>query len=344
MTARYRVIPLNLLLCSLLATAGCATTNSEINQATNSTTVSIIQIDPRINQLQFVGSHNSYKQAMSVENSQALQARNPKAWVGLDYEHLPLAQQLDLGMRKLELDVFYQPATTDFAVGHVQVIDMRSHCGTLQACLSQLARWSNKNPTHAPIWISFNAKDQAIPGLPTPPPFTAEALEQLDQALESRLGDRLIRPSDITNLAWPRLSEARGKFLLILDEQGAKREAYLDNWRARPMFTNSPAGHPAAAVMIINDPIADGPKIRKLVQQGYLVRTRADANTVEARENDTRRRDAAFASGAQAVSTDYYLPSTRFVSPYQVSLPSTTKPIRCNPINAPKNCQTKLVD
>lgn len=341
MTARYRVTPLNLLLCSLLATAGCATTNSETNQEKDFHSASIIKIDPGINQLQFVGSHNSYKQAMSPENSQALQARNPTAWAGLDYEHLPLAQQLDLGMRKLELDVFYQPATTNFAVGHVQVIDMRSHCTTLQACLSQLARWSNKNPTHAPIWVSFNAKDQAIPGLPTPPPFTAEVLEQLDKTLEAGLGNRLIRPGDITNLAWPKLSEARGKFLLILDEQGAKREAYLTNWRARPMFTNSPADHPAAAVMIINDPIADGPKIRELVEQGYLVRTRADANTVEARANDTRRREAAFASGAQAVSTDYYLPSTRFTSPYQVTLPDTNQPIRCNPINAPINCQTK---
>lgn len=315
-------------LLGLLATTGCTNSRSNNNS------------DPRINQLQFVGSHNSYKQAMSPEHAQALHAQNPKAWTALDYEHLPLARQLDLGMRKLELDVYYQPSSSDFAVGHVQVIDMRSHCPTLQSCLSQLTDWSDNNPTHAPIWVSFNTKDQAIPGLPTPPPFTAKALTELDTLLEAALSDRLIRPADIKDLSWPKLSEARGKFLLILDEQGAKREAYLDNWQARPMFTNSPAGHPAAAVMIINDPVADGATIQTLVQQGYLVRTRADADTVEARQNSTRRRDAAFASGAQAISTDYYLPSTRFASPYQVSLPETSAAIRCNPVNAAPNCRT----
>jgi hypothetical protein len=328
MTPTYRSRLTLCVLLGLLATTGC-TNNSYNNNS-----------DPRINQLQFVGSHNSYKQAMSIEHAQALEAQNPKAWAALDYEHLPLARQLDLGMRKLEFDVFYRPASSDFAVGHVQVIDMRSHCPTLQVCLSQLIDWSDNNPTHAPIWVSFNTKDQAIPGLPTPPPFTGEALSKLDDRLEAALSGRLIRPADIENLRWPKLSQARGKFLLILDEQGAKREAYIDNWRARPMFTNSPADHPAAAVMIINDPVADGATIQALVKQGYLVRTRADADTAEARQNNTRRRDAAFASGAQAISTDYYLPSTRFASLYQVSLPETSAAIRCNPVNAEPNCLT----
>ena len=54
-----------------------------------------------------------------------------------------------------------------------------------------------------------------------------------------------------------------------------------------------------AAIFVINDPLAEGERIRHLVAQGYLVRTRADADTEEARRNDTWRRDAAaFASGA----------------------------------------------
>jgi hypothetical protein len=67
-----------------------------------------------------------------------------------------------------------------------------------------------------------------------------------------------------------------------------------------------------------------------------MVRTRADVDTREARENDARRREAAFASGAQAVSTDYYLPATHFGNQYQVSLPN---PLQCNVITAPENCQ-----
>ena len=101
------------------------------------------------------------------------------------------------------------------------------------------------------------------------------------------------------------------------------------------MFANAPAGHPAAAVMIINDPLKDFERIQRLVKAGYLVRSRADADTREARANDTRRRDQAFASGAQAISTDYYLPATHFGNDYQVAIEGN---VRCNPILIPEPC------
>jgi hypothetical protein len=158
----------------------------------------------------------------------------------------------------------------------------------------------------------------------------------MDSIVEEVLGEKLIRPRDIVDLQWPLLDEARGKFILILDEGGAKRDMYYDGWQQRPMFTSAPEGHPAAAIMILNDPVGQFDEIQRLVTAGYMVRTRADADTREARENDTRRRAAAFASGAQAVSTDYYLPATHFGNEYQVSLP---QPVQCNPITAPANCQ-----
>jgi hypothetical protein len=158
----------------------------------------------------------------------------------------------------------------------------------------------------------------------------------MDSIVEEVLGEKLIRPRDIVDLQWPLLDEARGKFILILDEGGEKRDMYYDGWQQRPMFTSAPEGHPAAAIMILNDPIGQFDEIQRLVTAGYMVRTRADADTREARENDTTRRAAAFASGAQAVSTDYYLPATHFGNEYQVILP---QPAVCNPITAPANCQ-----
>ena len=158
----------------------------------------------------------------------------------------------------------------------------------------------------------------------------------MDSIVEEVLGEKLIRPRDIVDLQWPLLDEARGKFILILDEGGEKRDMYYDGWQQRPMFTSAPEGHPAAAIMILNDPVGQFDEIQRLVRAGYMVRTRADADTREARENDIRRREAAFASGAQAVSTDYYLPATHFGNEYQVSLP---QPVQCNPITAPANCQ-----
>ena len=292
--------------------------------------------DMHINQIQFIGSHNSYKQAMPDGFVKQLMKVNPKVMESLEYEHVPLAEQLDLGIRKIELDVFYVAYEDQFVVGHVQQIDMNSNCATLRICLNQIIAWSQNNPTHAPIWISFNAKDGYILGLPSPEAFNSVAFALMDSIVEEVLGEKLIRPRDIVDLQWPLLDEARGKFILILDEGGEKRDMYYNGWQQRPMFTNAPEGHPAAAIMILNDPVGQLDEIQRLVAAGYMVRTRADADTREARENDTKRRAAAFASGAQAVSTDYYLPATHFGNEYQVILP---QPVQCNPVTAPANCQ-----
>jgi hypothetical protein len=296
-----------------------------------------------INHIQFVGSHNSYKRAMPNGFVKQLMKVNPKVMESLEYEHIPLAEQLDLGIRKLELDVFYVAREDSFLVGHVQQIDMNSSCTTLRICLNQIIAWSQKNPSHAPIWISFNAKDDYIFGLTSPETFSPTAFNLMDSIIEEMLGEKLIRPRDIVDLQWPLLEEARGKFILILDEGGPKRDMYYQGWQQRPMFTNAPEGHPANAIMIINDPIGQFEEIQRLVKAGYMVRTRADADTREARDNDTRRRAAAFASGAQAISTDYYMPATHFGNQYQVILP---EPIQCNPVIAPQICQVseKLIE
>ncbi len=296
----------------------------------------------RINQTQFIGSHNSYKQAMSSSYRAVLGLINADAAKALDYEHIPLEQQLDLGLRKLELDVFYEPEGNRFPVGHIQLIDMNSHCTALRECLERLSNWSDLNPSHAPIWVSFNAKDQQIGWLPDPVPFDAAAFSTMDEVLDAVLGRRIITPNKVkvaeTDVpVWPLLTDARGKFLLVLDEGGDKRDLYLNNWRQRPMFVNVAPEHPAAAVMVVNDPIRDFERIQRLVDRGFMVRTRADADTVEARANDSRRMEAALASGAQAVSTDYYLPTNPFDNSYRVQIESG---LRCNPVVAPEDCNS----
>jgi hypothetical protein len=300
--------------------------------------------DLRINQIQFVGSHNSYKQTMSEPYRTLVKWFDDDIANALDYAHPPLGAQLDLGLRKVELDVFYQPETGEFIVGHVQLIDMNSHCLTLRQCLEQLVRWSRSHPEHEPIWISFNAKDEVIDWLPEPAPFDAAAFNALDQVLEASLDGMLIRPETVKvpgqfKPNWPRLDDARGKFLLVLDESGVKQELYLSGWRKRPMFVAVDADHAAAAVLIVNDPITEQESIRHWVRAGFLVRTRADADTMEARINDTRRRDAALASGAHAISSDYYLPSNGFSNDYRVWIEGG---IRCNPISAPVTCAVEI--
>jgi hypothetical protein len=72
------------------------------------------------------------------------------------------------------------------------------------------------------------------------------------------------------------------------------------------MFGLYDAAEPEAAVFNIQDPKAEETRIKELVAQGFLVRTRSDADTREARQHDLGRLQAALRSGAQIISTDYY--------------------------------------
>jgi hypothetical protein len=240
-----------------------------------------------------------------------------------------------------------------FKVLHAQDIDFRSNCLTLVECLTILKKWSRAHPDHIPILITMNAKDDAIPlpGSVVPLKFDAAAFDAWDAEIRSVMapGD-LITPDDVQGayptlreavLAgnWPTLGASRGKFLFALDEEGAKIALYRGPRRSlegRAMFVNAPEDSPAAAYLTLNEALSDTAHITADVKAGYLVRTRADADTKEARLNDTRRREAALASGAQYVSTDYMVPDTRFSS-YSVALPDGAVAL-CNPVRAAGKC------
>jgi hypothetical protein len=122
--------------------------------------------------------------------------------------------------------------------------------------------------------------------------------------------------------------------MFALDNENKLRDLYLEGHpalRDRPMFVSVAPDHPAAAWMKVNDAVRDFDRIRGLVRDGFLVRTRADTDTVEARKNDPSRRDKALASGAQFVSTDYPEPRSAF-SDYVVRFPGGIV-ARPNPIN-----------
>ena len=319
--------------------------------------------DLPVNRVQVIGSHNSYKRAIDSALFAMFMAKNPDVAPGLEYSHVSYGEQLDLGLRNLEIDVYadekggkyahpkgleweaasnpppYDPngemLLPGFKVFHVQDLDFRSNSYTFADCLHQLKAWSDQHKDHYPIYITMNTKDDTIksPGFTEPEPFTSAVFDRLDKEILDNLGrDYLITPDDIRGsystlegavLAnhWPTMNQARGKFFFILDEGGKHRAAYIkghSSLKGRVFFTDSPAGTPEAAFMIINNPKGDGVKIREMVKRGYMVRTRADADTKEARANDRSGFVAACASGAQIITTDYYYKSTFFPSDYVV--------------------------
>ncbi|RYV01368.1 hypothetical protein SOPP22_13285 [Shewanella sp. OPT22] len=323
----------------------------------------------KINDIQVLGSHNSYKQLIQPELYKQMKTKLGKSFEDLEYRHPPLDIQLNkYKLRNLELDVLYDPngglyssqagnhwlvnqgvkpdlfdldselKKPGFKVLHLPDVDFRSHCLTLKACLTQLKSWSNSNPNHLPIAITFNAKSDHfnVVQFANPLPFTKQAFNALDAEFIEYLGkDKIITPDDVRGRfntlkqavltqGWPLLKEARGKFILVLDENGDKRFTYQSGYpslKNRIMFTNATESEDEAAFMIINEPRSNLEKIKRLVNKGFVIRTRADAGTTEARNNDYSRFKAAKESGAQYITTDYYRPEPLLHSTFHITLP-----------------------
>jgi hypothetical protein len=340
-----------------------------------------------MNDVQVVGSHNSFKARIPAAVMARLRAMAPAMADGLDYYHVPLAQQLDAGVRQLELDIFADPTggryadpkgeawakaagevtgfdraamlRPGFKVFHIPDVDYLSTCATLVGCLREVDRWSRGHPDHLPILITLNAADMPSgrPGITVPLPLDdAALLNALDGEIRSVLpGKRLIAPDDVRGNApslreavrgrgWPSLAAARGRIYIAFDVRTAVSDAYRaghPSLAGRAMFGWYPEDQPESAIQIVQDPLVDGDKIRKWVAEGVIVRTRTDANTAEARTRDFAKAEAAMASGAQSVSTDYYPGAPDpLKAGFVVTLPEKAM-ARCSPVRVAKGCRLK---
>ncbi len=252
---------------------------------------------------------------------------------------------------------------------HIPDIDFETTCLTFVSCLQTIKAWSDANPGHLPLMVLVEAKDDPLvlppgvlpPGVPpltVPVPFGAQELDGIDAEIRSVFpDDQLITPDDVRGDratleqavlkdGWPTLNESRGRLLFALDNTDAKRDVYLaghPSLSGRVMFTSSPPGSPESAFVKVNEPLGNEAFISELVAAGYIVRTRADADTLEARFGLTARRDAALASGAQFVSTDYPEPDPDFSTGYFVEIAGGAN-ARCNPVLSPPGCDSAALE
>jgi hypothetical protein len=337
----------------------------------------------RLNQIQVIGSHNSYHAGMGPNEMKFLRTRNSKSADALDYAHPPLDVQLDQGIRQIELDIYadakgglyshpawprmmanagvqqdpdFDPQhlfdKPGFKVMHVQDLDYRSNCQPFVECLQVVRRWSKAHPGHLPIFILIETKEnRERPEFMTQPePFTSQVFDALDAELRSVFAENeMITPDQVRgahstleeavlNDGWPCLREARGKVVFLMDQRKVG-SIYLQGHpalRNRIIFTNARPGEPDAAFVEVNDPQPDPDMIPGLIKKGYIVRTRTDADLRQARANDTSTREAALASGAQMLSSDFAF-DEKAPTGYSVTFPNGLIS-RCNPVNAPPNC------
>lgn len=224
---------------------------------------------------------------------------------------------------------------------HDPSVDYRSVCPLFTGCLKAVRAWSKANPDHVPMLIIMNLKEGVlpVPGATKAPVFDAKAMDAIDAEIRSVFpASALITPDQVQgrypNLrtavaagAWPRLKAARGRVMFALDctpEQAAAYRQGRKSLEGRVAFINTDPASPAAGYITLNNPKQDAAAIASALKAGLIVRTRADADTREARANDKSRQKAAFASGAQYVSTDYMTADARFSS-YTAKLPGGGK-------------------
>jgi hypothetical protein len=353
----------------------------------------------RINEIQVIGSHNSYHTGIAPSERKLIEQQNPKAMRALDYAHAPLGDQLSGGVRQLEIDVYADskggryshPAIVDkvaaaglpadpdfdpshemdkpgFKVMHVLNVDQRSSCHTFIACLATIRSWSMQHPQHVPIFILVETK-QSRPGTPASPngpeQFTSATFDALDAEIRSVFSPtEMITPDQVRGSyatlfeaiqsgekgstdkkagGWPTLAQSRGKVIFLMDQRPVEA-IYTDghpSLRGRVIFTNATPGAPDAAFTEENSGTKE--EIDALAKQGYLIRTRTDDGTEEARSNDRTRAELALSSGAQMLSTDYPSSEPSKWTGFLVGLPHNLA-ARCNQVLAPPGCVDALLE
>ena len=249
---------------------------------------------------------------------------------------------------------------------HIADLDYKTTCIRFVTCLEQVKSWSHDNPGHVPLQILLELKQSdrraVAQGGVVAPPWDLAQLDALDAEIRSVFSERdMITPDDVRRRGltleqsvrrhgWPSLEQSRGKVVFLLDnEPGVIRQAYTagrPNLEGRVIFTNSRPGFPDAAFVKRNEPRgANTAEIQALVRDGYLVRTRSDVPLATVTANDQAMLQAAFASGAQLISTDFpQIGMTgRYDSDYVARLPEDL-PARCNPVNAPRGCDSDRLE
>lgn len=389
---RARVLSLGLLGAALVA----ACSSGDGGDAASTTTAAVEEV--RLNQLQVLGSHNSYHVRPDQAVLDGVAAIDAGLATEIDYGHRPITEQLeDFGIHQLEIDVYADPEGGRFAnrpalalvglptasgeplldepgfkVLHLVDVDFRSTCVTFVACLEEVEAWSSATPDHLPVMIMVEAKADSVPDFAASAgvdvsalpveftevlPWTRELFDDLEAEILSVFDrDRLITPDDVrgdhasleeavlAGDAWPTLDDARGKVLFALVDTGERRDTYVGDatsLEGRLLFTSSEEGRPDAAFLRIDDAAAESARITAAVEAGYLVRTRSDVPGIHAAKGDTSLRDAALSSGAQYVSSDYYVEDAALGTGFVVRIPEDPGSVlgaRCNLVNAPPAC------
>lgn len=284
----------------------------------------------RLNEIQLKGSHNSY---------------HLRPWNNLDpawqYDLPSLTEQFDAySVRAVELDLHYVDGQVQ--VFHLSGYDDRTTCLALHACLAEIRAWSDAHRAHAPMFIFFEFKDE------TDPHKLADHLEEIESVIvdafprecvytpDDLVGNEADVQSALQKYGWPVLGTVRGKIIFVLHEFGLARHRYTYGgnglWGRRMWVSAIDMSWRHAGILAFDEPAEGEMRIKDMVARGFIVRTRSDDLPTFGGDRWVKFA-AALRSGAQIILTDYPVPW--YIPEYDMHMPGG-RPVRCNPITAPR--------
>jgi hypothetical protein len=237
----------------------------------------------KINQIQVIGSHNSYHAGIAPSEAKLMMQNNPARYTAFEYKHRPLDQQLSSGIRQIELDVYADSQGGRFAdplgprlvakaglpadppfdpngimkkpgfkVMHVQDYDYRSTCQPLTACLEIVRKWSHAHPDHVPIFILLETKQSDLPvqfHAASTEKFTSATFDALDAEIHSVFSpSELITPDDVRGTHATLEEAVRENGWPTLDQARGKVVFLMDQHPVSPVYLD---GHPSLRGRVI---------------------------------------------------------------------------------------------
>lgn len=287
---------------------------------TDTSSAGDISDDTPIDRVQTIASHNSYVEAPNPIQNTLIAIGGASRLAPLQYSHPHLWDQLEAGVRSVELDVRVHRDGT-LRMTHAPLTANGGNAVDFLLAIEEVTLWSRSHPGHLPITILLEVKNDFTMLDWSLADFDEDEFRRVDEELRRIVGDGLLTPAQLRGNSesaraaveangWPTVGDLRGTISIILypTEQYRATYAQIDE-RERAIFLAA-TGEDVLAGRVTDDTVfavQDVPTpsvLRQLVAQGFLVRTRADTDLL----TDPHERDLALASGAQIVSSDFYAP------------------------------------
>ena len=277
----------------------------------------------RLNELRYLATHNSYKQAISTETQVFYDYALFGACNGLyDYVFDTVTEQLNNGIRSIEIDLYKHKTADGFDIKilHNCLTEASSSMADFELGLKELRMWSDYNEGHLPVIVLVEPKTSGIGDFGA---MDSEAFTYAFSLMETILGDKLYTPADAigdySTFAemraandYPAVRDLTGKFVFLLHES-KKKDSFTsldETLLSQKMFytayasslSKGKSGVYADNVLfaLANEP-SDSELLEYAVDNNYIVRTRIDLHHIVSEERLTQ----GIESGTNIMSSDY---------------------------------------